>query len=64
MSKRKEENKETVVSESVYTKGQLAESKRFAHQKDLINALLSDNIFYTIRDAEMIIEKYLKGKVN
>ena len=46
-----------------FTKSQLIKSKKFAGKADVLNALLSDDEFYTIGNAEGIVEKYLKGKV-
>lgn len=47
-----------------YTKADLLNSKRFRHQRDLITALLDENKTYTIEEAEAIIGRFLKGKVN
>ena len=57
----KTEKKET--AEVKFTKSQLIKSKKFSGKADVLNALLSDDKFYTIGDAEGIVEKYLKGKV-
>ena len=57
----KVEKKET--AEVKFTKSQLIKSKKFAGKADVLNALLSDDEFYTIGNAEGIVEKYLKGKV-
>lgn len=57
----KAEKKET--AEVKFTKSQLIKSKKFAGKADVLNALLSDDEFYTIGNAEGIVEKYLKGKV-
>ena len=57
----KTEKKET--AEVKFTKSQLIKSKKFAGKADVLNALLSDDEFYTIGNAEGIVEKYLKGKV-
>ena len=57
----KTEKKET--AEVKFTKSQLIKSKKFAGKADVLNALLSDDEFYTIGNPERIVEKYLKGKV-
>ena len=57
----KTEKKET--AEAKFSKAQLIKSKKFAGKADVLNALLSDDEFYTIGNAEGIVEKYLKGKV-
>ena len=49
---------------ATYTKEQLAASKRYANRRDLIRALLEDGKAYTLKEADELIEKYMKGKVN
>lgn len=46
-----------------YKKADLASSERFAGKKDLINALLDDSACCTVKEAEDLINKFLKGKV-
>lgn len=57
------ENKKT---EAGFTRGQLAASKRFNRNRDVLNAVLAaypaDEKF-TAEAAEEMIENYLKGKV-
>lgn len=47
-----------------FTKAQLTASDKYAGRKDLIGALLDNNTEYTVEQADELIEKYLKGKVN
>lgn len=47
-----------------FTKAQLTASDKYAGRKDLIGALLDDDTEYTVEQADELIEKYLKGKVN
>lgn len=47
-----------------FTKKQLANSRRFARRKDLVNALLEDDKRYTIAETNAIIYNYLKKEVN
>lgn len=51
------------TAEAVFTKEQLAGSKRYAARRDLILALLDDGKTYTLNEADGLIEKYMKGKV-
>ena len=37
---------------------------RYANRRDLIRALLEDGKAYTLKEADALIEKYMKGKVN
>lgn len=54
-----EENNEPVT----FTKKQLAASKKYAENKDLLNALLAEDRAYSISEVEEILEGFLKGKV-
>ena len=47
-----------------YTKEQLLASKRFRGRKDLAKAVLKENRNYTVEEADLLLKKYLKGKVN
>lgn len=47
-----------------YTKEQLLASRRFATRRDLLGVLLKDSETYSIAEADSLIQKILKGKVN
>lgn len=49
--------------EHKFSKEQILASGRFREKRDLIDALLDGSKQYTIRNAEEILENYLKGKV-
>ena len=49
--------------ESVFSKEQLINSKRFDKRKDILNAILSDEKRCTISEAEKLIDSYMKGAV-
>lgn len=51
------------VSADVFTKQQLAESKRYKKQRDLLEALLENGKTYTIAQVDKIIGDYLKKEV-
>ena len=51
------------VKKPLFSKKQLLDSKRFEGRRDLLGALLEDGKDYSVETAELIIEKYLKGKV-
>ena len=59
----KKELEEKAVVEQKFYKGQLIGSERFSGRRDLLTALLSEEKMYSVFEAEMIIEKFLKGKV-
>ena len=46
-----------------YTKKQLLVASRYADKKDLLAALLHDNVLYTHKQVQSEINKYLKGVV-
>lgn len=48
----------------VYTKGQLAASKKYANRRDLISVLLEDGKAYTLEETDKLIEEFMKGEVN
>lgn len=48
---------------AVYSKEQLAASKRYATKRDIISALLENGKTYTLDEVDALIEKYMKGKV-
>lgn len=46
-----------------FNKTQLVNSERYKHYKDVITALLEDGKRYTIKQADAIINDYLKRSV-
>lgn len=53
----------TPKAESKFSKAQLISAERFRGRRDILNALLSADKSYTMRETEQIIEKFLKGQV-
>ena len=53
----------TEKAAAVYSKEQLAASKRYATKRDIIRALLENGKTYTLDEVDALIEKYMKGKV-
>lgn len=51
------------ASADVFTKQQLAESKRYKKKRDLLEALLENGKTYTIAQVDKIIGDYLKKEV-
>lgn len=50
-------------TESRFSKAQLISAEHFRGKRDVLNALLSADKSYTVKEAEQIIEKYMKGQV-
>ena len=53
----------TEKAAAVYSKEQLAASKRYATKRDIISALLENGKTYTFDEVDALTEKYMKGKV-
>lgn len=47
----------------IFSKVQLLQSKKYAQQKDLLNALLASDHDYTLKEVDNMINDFLKGKV-
>ena len=63
MGKENIKKEEKVIIENKFTKEQLISSKRFSNNKDVLSAKLEDDKEYTIKEAQEIIENFMKGKV-
>jgi glutamate 5-kinase len=48
---------------AVFTKEQLAASKRYANRRDVISALLENGKTYTLNEVDALIENFMKGMV-
>lgn len=48
--------------EKVFTKDQLLKSKKFADNKDAINAVLDKEKQYTIKEATAVLQLFMKGE--
>lgn len=58
-TKKVEEKKVTMFS-----KEQLVSAKQFHNRKDILGVVLEDGKEYSFEEAESLIDKYMKGKVN
>ena len=47
-----------------FTKAALLKAKKYAYQKDVLNALLKDDQEYTAKEVAGLVENFLKGKVD
>lgn len=63
MKSEETESEKPEKAETLFTKEQLLRSERFQDRKDLLNALLSPEQQYTMKQAEQKTEDYMKGKV-
>lgn len=46
-----------------YTGAQLARSEHFRELRDVAEAVLNADEMYTLKDADKIVQNYMKGKV-
>ena len=60
MTKQKEVQE---VKETLYTKQQITESKKYRKYKDLLMSILQDNKSYTSKDIDIKIKDFLERKV-
>lgn len=49
--------------EERYTKSEIKQSERFKARRDAVEALLKEDVCYSIEEAEEIIEGFMKGCV-
>ena len=49
--------------ERSFSKAQLMSSERFRDRRDIVNALLEEEVKYAAGAVEQMIENYMKGKV-
>lgn len=50
--------------ETVFTKEQILGSKKYADKRDVCNAVIPDNFNGTLNEVDILIDKFMKGKVN
>lgn len=60
----KENETKEKKSELRFSKEQIAASSKYRSRKDLVNALLENGKTYTIEEVDIMIDKFMKGKVN
>jgi hypothetical protein len=51
------------TAEPVFTREQLAASKKYAAQSDVVNAVLKEGQTYTLRQADAAIQSFREGVV-
>ena len=53
----------SAVTEPTFSKESLVNSKRFRNERDLVSALLKEDVKYTVSEVEGMITNYMKGMV-
>ena len=57
-------NKKTeTVKTTTFSKEQLVSSKKYRNQRDLVKVLLVDDRLYSFEEVDILINKFMKGKV-
>ena len=56
-------SKKEKIEVDKFSKEQLVKSSKYKHNRDLVSVLLDDNKKYSIDEVDILIEKYMKGKV-
>lgn len=49
--------------EALFTKEQIIASKKYFDKRDVCNTVLPDDFHGTLKDVDVLIEKFMKGKV-
>ena len=49
--------------ETLFTKEQILASNKYADKKDVCNTVIPDNFNGTLNEVDVLIEKFMKGKV-
>lgn len=49
--------------EERYTKSEIKQSEKFKTRRDAVEALLKEDVCYSIEEAEKIIKRFMKGCV-
>ena len=55
---------EPIKAEPKFTKSQIIGAEKYKYRTDICKAVLPEDFHGTIAEADEIIEKYMKGKVN
>lgn len=53
----------SAAKEPKFTKEALLNSKRFRDERDIVSALLQNDVEYSVSEVEDMIKNYMKGKV-
>ena len=59
----KKKSTASAVQEPAFPKVALVNCNRFRDERDIVSALLEDDVEYTIPEVEAMIMEYMKGKV-
>lgn len=63
MAKEKEITEITNVTEKKFTKESLLNSKKYKNRKPILSVLLEDGKSYSVKEVDIIVDKYMKSEV-
>lgn len=64
MAKENKENIEsTTVTEKKFTKESILNSKKYKNRKPILTVLLKEGSTYSIKEVDVIVDKYMKSEV-
>ena len=52
-----------IKQEMLFTKEQILASNKYANKKDVCNTVIPDDFHGTLNDVDVLIQKFMKGKV-
>ena len=52
-----------IKQEAVFTKEQILASNKYVDKKDVCNTVIPDDFHGTLNEVDVLIEKFMKGKV-
>lgn len=61
--KEKKTDKSETNKVTAFAKNQILGSTKYAHKRDLLNALLKEDKTYTSEQVDGLIQKFMEGKV-
>ena len=56
-------NPETKQEKTLFNKEQILASEKYADKKDVCNTVIPDDFHGTLNEVDVLIEKFMKGKV-
>lgn len=53
-----------IEQEALFNKEQILASNKYKYKKDVCNAVIPNDFHGTLNEVDILIEKFMKGKVN
>ncbi len=52
-----------IKEEKRYFKKEILKSEKYKRRKDLVEAILEDDLAYTLKEVDIILDRYLGGRI-